>query len=93
MLFRKATNAEIIAEARIGRYHYRVQYEHYTREIYNPRAKNGVSHRRFSRSKIRDIDGVPHVQYKGELEPVIATHITLDNGATLVARVRLVGIE
>lgn len=82
---RTATPQEIFAEAR----NRRVLYRHFVREIYNPRSINGVSHKRYSRSKLRDIDGVPHVMYRGELCAVTATHFTLNSGTAFVAAIRL----
>ncbi len=83
---RPATNEEIF---HYFRHIQRVQYRHFVREIYNPRSKNGISHRQYSRSKLHNIDGVPHVRYQGELTPIVAIHFTLDTDLTFVCRVRI----
>ena len=86
MQTRKATAIEILDKYNTGR---SVRYRHFVRETYNPRAANGVSHRQFSHSKIRVIDGVPHVQYHGEIVPITGSHHTLETGYTFVANLRL----
>lgn len=60
-------------------------YEHWTRETYNPRSRNGVSHRRRSRSFVKIVDGVPYVTYLGNLERLYAKHYTLETGKTFLA--------
>lgn len=90
MNIRTATNAEIIQHNDFNlKYGWRVQYEHFVRETYNPRAKNGVSHRRYSRSKLYVIDGVPHVKYQGRMEPVVGLHFTTDNGTETVGCLKI----
>ena len=86
MKTRKATSEEIFAQFRHGR---SVLYRHFIREVSNPRAENGVSHRQHGRSKLRNIDGVPHVMCHGEIQAVTATHYTLDSGTEFVASVKL----
>lgn len=71
--WRPATNEEILREYRYTRANYR----HFVKEIYNPRARKGVSHRQYTRAKVHNVDGVPHVRYDGELVPVRATYYTL----------------
>ncbi len=83
---RQATNPEIFHAYRNYR---RPRFRHFTHEIYNPRAANGVSHRRYSSAKLRDIDGVPHVQHGGQVVAVRATYYTLDSGSTFVSDLRL----
>ena len=85
MKTRKAAPEEIFAEFGSRR----VLYRHFVREIYNPRSENGVTHRQHSRSKLRNIDGVPNVKYQGKLYPVTATHYTLDSGTAFVASAQL----
>ena len=82
---RKATSQEIFSE--FG--NRRVLYRHFVRECYNPRSENGVTHRQHSRSKLRNVDDVPHVMYQGELYPVTATHYTLEGGCMFIASVKL----
>ncbi len=87
MITRPATNEEILHAFRHNR---QVRYRHFVREIHNPRAKNGVSHRQYSNAKLHNISGVPHVRYQGKLEPVAALHYTLiESGHTFVTRVRI----
>ena len=82
---RRATNEEIINHAA----NRRVRFRHFVREFCHPTSHNGVAHRSISHSKVRIIEGVPHVMYKKTLEPVTATHFTLDTGQTFIGLVRL----
>ena len=70
-------------------YKTRPRFRHFVREIYNPRAEHGVSHRQYSSSKIRMIDGLPHVQHLGDLIEITATHYTLDTGRTFISDLRV----
>jgi len=91
MEIRKATNQEILDANRsrvTGKYR-SVRFRHFVREMNMPHAKNGVAHRQYSNSILRDVDGVPHVRQHGELHPVQASHFTLDNGTTLVCLIKL----
>lgn len=83
---RKATSQEIFEHFRN---HKNIRFRHFVREIYNPRSKTGVSHREFSRSKLYNIDGAPHVKHHGKFEPITATHYTLPSGHTLIALVKI----
>ena len=85
MINRPATNEEIFNTFNTRR----IQFKHFVREIYNPRAKNGVSQRQYASSKLTNVDGVPHVKYQGELQAVQASYYTLDNGNSFVANLRL----
>jgi hypothetical protein len=82
MEHRPATEREIAASYREGQ---RVSFEHWVRETYNPRARNGVSHRTVTRAKVRLVNGVPSVVYLGDLYPLKATHYTLPGGKTFIA--------
>lgn len=88
---RQATHQEILDahRSRVTGDFRRVLYRHFTREIYNPRARNGVSHRVFSRARLMDIAGVPHVTYHGQPHPVRAIHHTLPDGRTFIAGICL----
>jgi hypothetical protein len=86
MIRRIATAAEIFHSQRYIR---RTRFRHFIKEIYNPRAKNGVSHRRHSSAALRDIDGVPHVTHNGERVAITATHYTLDTGLTFITSIRV----
>lgn len=67
----------------------KVMFRHFVRETFNPRAANGVSHKQYSHSRLRSINGRPHVMHHGKLEPVTANVYTLENGKTFVANLRL----
>lgn len=87
---RPATPAEIVEiEACIIKSGIRVRFRHFVREVNCPHAEHGVSHRQHSRSKLRVIDGVPHVRHHGELLPVTGDLIELDNGYRLIGDLRL----
>ena len=89
---RPATNEEMLASRKTscGKSTYRrTLFQHFTRETYNPRATNGVTHRRNSCSMLRDIGGVPYVKHLGDLCKVKATHYTLDSGIMFVALFKL----
>lgn len=90
MEYRPATAAEIIEHNSFNIKHgWKVQYRHFVRELYNPRAKNGVSHRQYSRSKLRVIDDKPMVMYQGKLVEVTGEVITLPNGREIVSLLRI----
>ena len=88
--FRPATVAEIIEhyarDIASGR---KVQFRHFTVELYNARNVNGVAHRQHSRAALRVIDGIPHVRHHGKLEPVTATATTGSNGRLICFDLRL----
>lgn len=76
---REATPAEILANERSSlRYDNKVRYRHFVREICDYRTKNGVRHKQYGRSKLRVIDGIPHVKHHGEIVPVTATYVELE---------------
>jgi len=79
---RPATKQEIIARYREG---FRVSFEAYVREVYDPRAENGVRHIKKGSSKIRHINGCPMVVRHGELYELHATVIVLDSGVEVVS--------
>lgn len=83
---RIATAAEIFWSQR---HVSRTRFRHFTKEIYNPRAENGVSHRCYSSAALRDIDGVPTVTHNGEPVAITATHYTLVTGTKFVADIRI----
>lgn len=58
-------------------------------EIYNPRSANGVSHRQYSRSKVRVRDGKPFVIRNGDLVEITGTHCTLVTGQEFVWDLRI----
>ena len=83
---RTATPEEIIKDRRI---HSRPRFRHFVREIYNPRAKHGVSHKQYTSAKMRVIDGRPFATYKGDLVELTATIIAIDGRAPLVLDLRV----
>ena len=71
---REATAAEILEKNALNiRQGWKVSFRHFTMELCNPRARNGVSHRQHSRSKLYIVHGKPHVCHHGKLEEVTAT--------------------
>ena len=88
MIRRQATAEEIIATG--TKYSgQRVGFRHFVMELYSPRAKNGVQHREWSRSRLYVRDGRPYVRHHGQFEEITGEHFTLDNGQTFVAALRL----
>lgn len=89
---RQATAEEILADRSISfdiRRNLQSRFRHFVREICNPRAKNGVSHRQYSRSRIQVIDGKPHVAHHGELCELAGDLITLKDGRQFIADLRI----
>ena len=87
---REATAAEVIeANAFDIERGWKIGFRHFTRELYAPRAKNGVQHRRHSRSKIRVIEGKPFVMHHGKLEEITATLWLRDDGKPVVFDTRI----
>lgn len=90
--FRLATTDEIAAHwLRTGSR--RTAFETYVREIYTPRSKNGVRHQRYARSKIWEDAGKIYGRRLGETVELIADHVTMPDGTTFVARLRMAGIR
>ena len=90
MQYRQATTQEILRFRDFDiRHKMKVRFRHFVREIYNPRAKNGVSHRQHSRSRIRVVDGVPHVRHHGELHEITGDLVTLESGTQFVGDLRI----
>lgn len=90
MQHRQATAEEILAHKAFDiRRGVQVSYRHFVREIYNPRAENGVSHRQYSRSHIRVIEGKPHVMHLGEIQEITGDLVTLDTGRQFVGDLRI----
>ncbi len=85
MIARRATSAEIIK--RFG--DRRASFRHFVKEFLDHRTANGVAHRQRTSARVWDVDGVPHVKQAGVLEPLTATHYTLDTGAEFLADLRL----
>ena len=83
---RPATSQEIFDHYRVDR---RVRFRHFVREIFSPRATNGVAHRQYNSGKLQSVDGVPSVRHQGAVQPLRATHYTLDTGTTFIADLRL----
>lgn len=77
---RPATDAEILHWFR----NHRASFTHWVVELYRPRAKRGVAHKQRSCAKVQDIDGVPHVQYKGRLHRLKATWYERDGFAFVI---------
>ena len=71
MKMRLATNAEILARYPAGR---RVSFDAYVRDVYDPRTETGVRRVGRGSSKVREIDGIPHVRRHGRLERLYGTH-------------------
>ncbi|HSF96239.1 MAG TPA: hypothetical protein VLA52_14535 [Thermohalobaculum sp.] len=89
---REATPQEILEDRSIAfniKRGWKISYRHFVRELYNPRARNGVSHRQHSRSKIYVIDGHPHVRYQGEFAEITGTHVTFPSGQTFIGDLRI----
>ena len=72
--YTRATAAELIHDQRHIR---RTRFRHFVRELNNPRAKRGVSHKQITAAKLHVIDGEPHVTHHGELVPVVGTLVTI----------------
>lgn len=90
MKTREATLEELLDSLSLQlKYGYRLSYRHFVMETYSPRAANGVSHRQRSSSKVKLVDGAPHVNYGGKLAPITGTFCTLDNGKTFIADYRI----
>lgn len=87
---RPATAPEIIElkslEIRHGR---PVQFRHFVKEVPSPRARNGVAHREYARSKIYIEAGVPMVRYHGKMVAVTASFITFADGRTTLFDLRI----
>ena len=78
---RPATDVEIVdGHAWDIRYDRKVQFRHFLSERYSPRAKNGVSHHEYSRSRLYVVDGVPHVRHHGRLQAVSAYVVPASDG-------------
>ena len=87
---REATPTEILVDQQQRlRYDRPVRFRHFVREIYAPRSKNGVRHKQYSSSRLRVVDGVPYVQHHGELVPMTATYVELDNGRGIIFDFRI----
>ena len=63
----------------------KVQFEHWTREIYDPRTETGVRHKTLTTAKCRVIDGVPTVRYLGDDYELKARRYTMETGRTFIA--------
>ena len=88
--FRPATDAEIIeAKAHDIRNGRPVRYRHFVKEYPHHLSRNGVAHWDHSYSKLRVINGVPHVIYNGNLEPVTASVAEVDADKLMVFDLRI----
>lgn len=67
----------------------RARYRHFTIEVPNRRARNGVSHRQHSQSRITVIDGRPHVRHQGAMQPVTCSVATLADGKQISFDLRI----
>lgn len=78
---RQATSEEIVTRFK----HYsRVSFDCYVREVYDPRAANGVRHIRRASARMQLVDGVPHVRHHGRLERLYARFTYLPNGSHVI---------
>ena len=84
--FREATLDELITRCQFG---YPVTFRHFTMEMNNPRARNGVSHRQYSRSTLRLVNGKPSVRHHGKMVEVTGTLYTLEDGRQFVGLLRV----
>lgn len=90
MHIRQASAAEILDHVALYlRCGLRARYRHFTTEVLNRRARNGVSHRQHSRSKITMINGQPHVRHQGAMRPVTCSVATLAGGKQVSFDLRL----
>jgi hypothetical protein len=48
-------------------------FRHFVVELSAPRARNGVSHKQYSRAMVRLIDGAPYVRHHGRMERLTAS--------------------
>jgi len=80
--YRQATRQEILEHYK---YHGRVSFETYVREVPDCRTKNGVRHISKGNAKIRDVAGVPMVRLCGEDMELFADYYTLPDGRTFVS--------
>jgi len=68
---REATVTEILNANPLARdYGYRVAFRHFVKELSLVTARNGVQHRQYTRSKLRQIDGKLFVRLNGTLQEV-----------------------
>lgn len=90
MIIRHATTQEFLSHRNFDISHgIKVSYRHFVREIFSHRAEHGVAHRQHSRSRIRVIDGKPHVMHRGELHEITGDLVTLESGRQFVADLRI----
>ncbi|WP_442784054.1 hypothetical protein [Collimonas fungivorans] len=76
---REATVTEILNANPLARdYGYRVAFRHFVKELSLVTARNGVQHRQYTRSKLRQIDGKLFVRLNGTLQEVTANMYALD---------------
>lgn len=72
-----ATDEQIItANAYCIRNGDKVMFRHFVVEGSSPRARNGVQHREYGRSKLRVIEGAPYVRHHGRLQRITASVYT-----------------
>ena len=88
---REATPAEILKkhawDIKRGR---SVRFRGFVREVYAPRAKNGVAHREYFRSRMIERDGVPFLRVEGmELVEAAATVGILPDGREFLFDLRI----
>jgi hypothetical protein len=77
LVTREATLEELLHHIRTDlHFGWKVRFRHFTKEQSCSRSWRGVRHVRNGRSKVRLIDGVPHVMHNRELVPLTATALS-----------------